>query len=99
MLLNAQWNSGVRPVTIEAEIKLKGGRMNENGEVLREKRRAAGLTQKQVANALGITAPGGSPGLRADSKEIKIWHVICCRGCRAGEWDYVPIQKKSGFGT
>lgn len=27
------------------------------GEVLRERRRAAGLTQEQVANALGITAP------------------------------------------
>lgn len=27
------------------------------GEVLREKRKAAGLTQEQVTNALGITAP------------------------------------------
>ncbi|MGI6110166.1 MAG: helix-turn-helix domain-containing protein, partial [Eubacteriaceae bacterium] len=29
----------------------------EIGEVLRKKRKAAGLTQEQVANALGITAP------------------------------------------
>ena len=29
----------------------------EIGEVLRERRRAVGLTQEQVANALGITTP------------------------------------------
>ena len=27
------------------------------------------------------------------SKEIKIWHVICCRGCRRSVRDYVLIQR------
>ena len=55
---------------------------------------------KTSAAAFGIKwMAGGSPGLRAVSKEIKIWHVICCRGWRAGVLDYVPFQKKSRFGT
>ena len=37
--------------------------------------------------------PGGRPGLRAVSKEIRIWHVIFCRGCRAGDRDYVLFQE------
>ena len=43
--------------------------------------------------------PGGSPGLRAASKEFRIRHVIFCRGCPAEDPDYVLFQKKSGFGT
>ena len=51
---------------------------------------------KAVTVQGGIAAP---PELRAVSKEIRIWHVIYCRGYRMGVQNYVLFRKKSGFGT
>ena len=56
------------------------------------------LVQPQIGLLFrgGIAAP---PESRAVSKEIRIWHVIYCLGCRMGVQNYVLFRKKSGFGT
>ena len=70
-----------------------GGHRGVSGITCRSER------NQDLARNLLPRMTGGGPGLRAFSKEIRIWHVIYCLGCRAGARDYVPFQKKTGFGT
>ena len=75
--------------------------------------RAASKEIKDLARNLLPADAGGASGLRVISKEIefgtllrasravgkeiRIWHVICCRGCRQGIRDYVLSAEKSRF--
>lgn len=77
----------------------------EIGSVIREKRTAQGLTQEQVATALGVSAPAVSKWERGSFPKLKILYpnprlryfqnTLLCGYSESSASSWLPLDKES----